>query len=636
MEFARKVWKLLVGIKDALVLALLLLFFGGIYAVLSIRPTPGQVSDGALVVQLDGAVVEEAAEVTTSALLLAQTTNGDIPRDIRARDVQRALRLAASDPKIKLVAMDLSRFRGGGFVHLRDIGAAMDQVRKAGKPVLTYADTYADDGTQLAAHASEAWVNPMGGALAVGPGGKSLYYGTLLQKLKVNAHVFRVGTYKTFVEPYTRDGPSPAAVESYTDLYGGLWKIWQDDVKTARPKANLALVTQDPISWLKNSGGDFAKASQAAGLIDKIGTPTDFAIRVAELSGIAKNSSSSAAKKSSGDLVGTQLATYLAANPEVARGASIGVVTIAGSIVDGEAGPGTAGGDRIAKALDEALGSGIKALVVRIDSPGGSVLASERIRRSIERYKQAGIPIVASMANTAASGGYWVATPAQYVFAEPGTITGSIGVFGVLPSFERSLASIGVNSGGVQTTPLSGQPDMLGGLSPEVEQMVQLGVEDAYGKFLSLVGQARGKTAQQVDEIAQGRVWTGERAKQNGLIDGFGGLDEALAYAAKAAKLGDGQWSVKYIGRKNDPLNTLLMQMYQRREPGGDITAMAARRQVEQLTAALHQAEAMLSGQGMQAMCLECPGSSASVVVQKREGSAVTNLLMKISALGAF
>jgi protease-4 len=629
MLFARRVWKLLVGIKDALVLLFLLMFFGLLYAALSMRPTPGKVTEGALVMHLDGAIVEETADVDTLDLLLAQGTKRDLPQDVRARDIERALRAAAVDPKIKLVAMDLSRFTGAGFVHLRDIGAAMDRVRAAGKPVLTYADTYADDGTQLAAHASEAWVNPMGGAMAVGPGGNSLYFGTLLQKLKVNAHVFRVGTYKTFVEPYTRDGPSPAAIESYTDLYGGLWRSWQADVKRARPKANLALVTSDPVGWLKASGGDFSKASQAAGLVDRIGTPSDFASRVAQLSG------TKAAQTASGDIVGTQLATYLAAHPESTGGAAIGVVTIAGNIVDGDAGPGTAGGDRIAEALDDALDSGVKALVVRIDSPGGSVLASERIRRSIERYRQRGIPVVASMGNLAASGGYWVSTPAQYVFAEPGTITGSIGVFGILPSFEKALAQIGVNSGGVKTTPLSGQPDLMGGLSPELEQMVQMGIEDAYGKFLRLVGKARGKTPQQVDAIAQGRVWTGERAKQNGLIDAYGNFDAALAYAARAAKLGNGEWHAQYIGRKSDPLNALLLQMYQRRDAGGDIAAMAARRQREQLSAALNQAEAMLSGQGMQAMCLECPGvPSAASLRQPPAGSMVSGLLLRLAALG--
>lgn len=625
MRFARKVWKLLVAIKDALVLAFLLLFFGLLYAALAMRPTPGKVSEGALVVHLDGTVVEETADVDTLDVLLAQGGQVALPEETRARDVARALRLAATDRKVKLVAIDLSRFVGGGFVHLREIGAAMDAVRAAGKPVLTYADAYADDGTQLAAHASEAWVNPMGGAMVTGPGGNQLYFASLLNKLKIEAHVFRVGTYKSFVEPYTRDGPSPAALQASTELYGDIWRAWQADVQKARPKANLALVTRDPVGWLRASGGDLSRASKAAGLIDRTGTPTDFADRVAQLSG-------NKAKASSGEIVGTPLATYLAAHPESTAGSAIGVVTIAGNIVDGDAGPGTAGGDRIAEALDDARDSGIKALVIRIDSPGGSVLASERIRRSIERYRDKGIPVVASMANYAASGGYWVSTPAQYVFAEPGTITGSIGVFGILPSFERALTDLGVNAAGVKTTALSGQPDVLGGLSPEVEQMLQIGVEDVYGKFIGLVAKARHRTPEQIDPIAQGRVWTGGRAKQLGLVDAYGGLDIALAYAAGQAKLGNKPWHAKYIGRQEDPLNALLMQMYRRRDAaGGDFMALAARRQRSQLASALGRAEAMLSGQGMQAMCLECPGLPA--VRSKPADSLVSAMLMRLAAM---
>ncbi|MEW9854210.1 signal peptide peptidase SppA [Novosphingobium sp. M1R2S20] len=634
MEFARKVWKLLVGVKDALALLFLLTFFGFLYAVLSFRPAPGAVAEGALIMRIDGAIVEETAQFDTVDLLLAQTSSVALPQEVRARDVERALRLAARDDKIKLVAMDLSRFTGAGFVHLRSVGAAMDSVRAAGKPVLTYADAYVDDSTQLAAHASEAWVNPMGGALVTGPGGHNLYFATLLDKLKVNTHVFRVGTYKTFVEPFTRTGPSPESIEASAELYAGLWLAWQADVQKARPKANYAVVAASPVNWLRGAGGDFAKASQAAGLVDRVGTPTDFAARVAQLSG-AKGGD-----KSSGELIGTQLATYLAANPESRQGAAIGVITVAGDIVDGEAGPGTAGGDRIAKALDDALDSDLKALVVRIDSPGGSVLASERIRRSIARYREKGIPVVASMANLAASGGYWVSTPAQHVFADPATITGSIGVFGILPTFERALAEIGVNSAGVRTTPLSGQPDLLGGLTPELEQMVQLGIEDVYSKFLAIVGAAREMTPQQVDAVAQGRVWTGARARELGLVDGFGDLDAALAYAAREAKLGNGAWHVKHIGRSDNSLNALLAEMSRPAQLGassgrGDIVALAAQRQREQLAGVLARAETLLSGRGMQAMCLECPGlrPAAASASHGSQDTVWATVLLRLRAL---
>ena len=232
----------------------------------------------------------------------------------------------------------------------------------------------------------------------------------------------------------------------------------------------------------------------------------------------------------------SSLRSWLAANPPAEPGRPIGVVTIAGNIVDGEAGPGTAGGERIAKLLDKAQDKDLAALVVRVDSPGGSIFASEQIRAAIERHKARGIPVVVSMANLAASGGYWVSTPATRLFAEPATITGSIGIFAVVPSFERALADYGVTSDGVRTTPLSGQPDPFGGLTPEVSELIQANIENGYARFIGLVGKSRGKSAQQIDAVGQGRVWDGGTARQNGLIDQFGGLDDALAYAARRGR----------------------------------------------------------------------------------------------------
>ena len=213
------------------------------------------------------------------------------------------------------------------------------------------------------------------------------------------------------------------------------------------------------------------------------------------------------------------------------------MVTIAGTIVDGRPGPGTAGGDTIAEQIEDGVrNKGIKALVVRVDSPGGSVLASERIRQALLEAKSKKIPVVVSMGSVAASGGYWVSTPADYIYAEPSTITGSIGVFGILPSFQGTLAKLGVGADGVKTTPLSGEPDLLKGPSPEAGQLIQTGVESMYGRFLNIVAQSRHKTPQQVDQIAQGRVWDGGTAHQLGLVDGFGGMSEAIAKAAQLAE----------------------------------------------------------------------------------------------------
>lgn len=604
MEFARKVWKLLVGIKDGMVLVFMLLFFVVLFGALSGRPGPEtQVREGALLLKLDGAVVEEPAVVDPLAALLA----GQAPmREYRTRDIVIALRAAAKDERIKAVVLDLSRFTGGGLVTMQEVGAALDEVRAAKKPVLSFAQFYGDDAMLLAAHSSEVWVDPLGGAIVAGPGGHNLYYGQLLERFKIKANVYRVGTYKDFVEPYLRNDQSPAAKEARAALYAAIWSDWQADVKKARPQADIARITSDPVGWIKASNGDLAAAAKSAGLVDRIGDHVAFGKRVAELVGEDE------VEKAPGKFAHTRLDAWVAANPEDTSGKPIAVVTVAGEIVDGKAGPGTAGGDRIAKLIDEAgENEDLAALVVRVDSPGGSVLASEVIRNAIERQKAKGRPVVVSMANLAASGGYWVSTPGTRIFAEPGTITGSIGVFAVVPSFEGALAQYGVTGDGVRTTGLSGQPDIITGLTPEVDGVLQASVENIYARFLGLAAKARGKTPEEIDALAQGRVWDGGTARQKGLVDQFGGLDDALAFAAQSAKLGEGEWHPLYLGEDVDPLQRLLEQMgladEEARPAAQDFTALTARRQQEQLGLALQRLEALFSGHGAQAYCLDCP-----------------------------
>lgn len=604
MNFARTVWKILVAIKDGLVLLFLLLFFAALYAVLTLRPVPGQVREGALYVELDGPVVEERTRIDPAAILLS----GEPPqREYRERDLVRAIEAAAGDARIKAVVLDLEQFAGGRQVHLSRIGSAMDKVRAAGKPVLVRALLYRDDTVQLAAHSSEAWIDPMGGAVVQGPGGSNLFFKGLLDRLKVTAHVFRVGTYKSAVEPFLRDSASPESKEALAAVYGALWDGWQDEVRKARPKANLAPMLSDPAGWIARSGGDAAKAALAAGIVDRIGDRAAFVRRVAEIAG-------KEGTYPEGGFRATGLAPYLADRPLSDEGKPIGVVTIANEIVDGDAGPGVAGGDRIADLIDSATENrNLAALVVRIDSPGGSVLASERIRAAIERAKARKIPVAVSMANLAASGGYWVATPADRIFAEPGTVTGSIGVFAVLPSFEGTLADYGVNADSVRTTPLSGQPDLLGGLDPQFSALAQAQVERFYGRFVGLVAASRRKTPAQIDAIAQGRVWDGGTARQIGLVDAFGDLDDALAWAAKAA--GAQTWHPVFLGEEASPFDSLLEQMIESRAPAtgaraGDLTSLAALHQRE-LAARMGQDLArLLGGTGAQAYCLECAAAS--------------------------
>ena len=605
MQFARKVWHLLVAIKDGLVLLFMLLFFGVLYSVLIGRPSQAALKDGALLVKLDGSVVEEPAE--QDALKLIAGVEAPL-RQHRVRDVVRALELAASDDHVKVVVLDLAKFTGGGLVHMEEIGAAMDKVRAAKKPVLTYATAYIDDGVMLAAHASEAWVHPMGGAFVMGPGGTMPYYGKLLRDYGVKVHVFKVGTFKDFVEPYERNDASAPSREARAALYSALWEDWKADVAKARSKAQIEAITKDPVAWFTAARGDAAQAAVNAGLVDHVGDNVAFGERVKALAGPGED------KNLPGTYAFSKPEALLAAHPEDNDGKAVAVVTIAGDIVDGKAGPGTAGGDRIAKLIDKANGDDAQALVLRVDSPGGSVLASEQIRGAIERFKAPkdgkARPVVVSMANVAASGGYWVSTPAQRIFAQPGTVTGSIGIFTALPSFEDTLARYGVTSDGVRTTPLSGQPDILAGFSPEAEKLLQANIENGYARFIGLVAKSRGKSPEEVDAMAQGRVWDGGTARQKGLVDEFGGLSEALNYAAKAAKLET--WHAKYYGSEPDGYGSLLAQMMGGDDvaddggEGRDLAALLALRQQDSLARVATGLARLGKVQGMQALCLDC------------------------------
>lgn len=604
MTFAGKVWRLLVGIKDALVLLFMLLFFALLYAGLTARPNPGAVHEGALLLDLDGTIVEEASEIDPLQILLS---GADIAGEYPARDLIRAIDAASGDKRIKAIVLDLSRFMGGGQVHLSEVGAALDRFRASGKPVLAFANGYIDSGVMLAAHASEVWVDPMGGAVVTGPGGDRPYFGGLLEKLKVNAHILRVGTYKSAVEPFTRNDMSPEARRNYTALYDTLWEEWQADVQKARPKANLDMITDDPVAWLKASRGNAARAALAAGLVDRLGDRIAFGQRVAEIAG-ADNGDTAP-----GNFAHTTLAPWLAANKPSQSGKAIAVITVAGEIVDGKAGPGMAGGDRIAGLLHDALSDDdIAGLVVRVDSPGGSVSASEEIRRAIMRHKARKIPVAVSMANVAASGGYWVSTPADRIFAEPDTITGSIGVFAVIPTFENTLGQFGVTSDGVKTTPLSGQPDLLGGLTPQAEAMAQAAVEDIYARFLTIVARSRGKSATEINRVAQGQVWDGGAARQIGLVDQYGNLDDALGWVAKQAGLGDGEWHASYLGTKLDPYHSVLQQLMQgsgkgQETAGMDIIALLSSRRENLFAGLTREVELLLGSRNAQAYCLNCP-----------------------------
>ena len=595
MRFLGAVWRLLVGIKDALVLIFMLMFFGLLYVGLQSRPN--QVGDGVLVLDLDGTVVEQPSTPDTAELLAGSQRLHEFSR----RELVAVLDAAADDGRVKAVALDLDGFLGGGQTALGDVGAALDRVRKAGKPVVAYAAGYSDDGYQLAAHASEIWMHPLGAVAIAGPGGQNLYYKGLLDKLGVTANVYRVGTYKAAVEPFTRSDMSPEARANLQSLAGALLETWREDVTKARPAAAVDAYMRDPVAALGAAGGDLGKAALAAKLVDKLGERRAFEHRLAELGGEDRNQTGGYESISYDD--------FAADAADLDPNGPIGVITVAGDIVDGKARAGTAGGDSIAEAIEKGLrDDGLKALVVRVDSPGGSVLASERIRQALLAAKAGDIPVVISMGNVAASGGYWVATAGDYVFAEPSTITGSIGVFGILPSFEGTMAKLGLGADGVKTTPLSGEPDLFHGPGPEADRLLQAGVDGVYRNFLGIVAKARRKSPADIDRIAQGRVWDGGSARQLGLVDGFGGMDEAVAKAAELAKLGD-ERGVRYLERPTSLTEQILGILAGEEEtdaPPADALAGLAPAAEWQVQAALAELHAILSGPSIQARCLEC------------------------------
>src|SRR4051812_39582217 len=373
MRFVGKAWKVLVGIKDGLVLIVMLIFFGGLYAALSASPHRGSASRGALRLDLSGAIVEQPSVRSP----LDAVGGSRAIREYRVSELVHALDEAASDDHVQAVALDLDSFNGGGQTAITDVGAALDRFRRANKRVVAYATGYNDDAYQLAAHANEVWLDPLGAVLISGPGGANLYYAGLLQRLGITANVYRVGAFKSAVEPFTRSDMSPEARAATQALADALWGSWQQDVHQARPRAQVAAYVADTAGFITGGGGDFARAALRAGLVDRIGDRTQFGRRMAELAG-----------SDDSDVPGSYRAVHLDAwisdHPISRSGGQIAVLTVAGDIVDGNAPAGTAGGETIARNLARGLDTGnIRALVVRIDSPGGSVTGSERIRRAI-------------------------------------------------------------------------------------------------------------------------------------------------------------------------------------------------------------------------------------------------------------
>ncbi len=626
MTLVRGFWRIIVGVKDLLVIILLLVFFGALWAALTSRRLPSVPSGAALVLDLSGAVVDQAAQESP----LQAISGAPSRQQSQVRDIILGIDTAARDDRIKALVLDLDTFVGAGEANLQSIGDAIQRFKKAGKPVSAYATAYTDEGYYLAARANRIWLNPLGGVLLTGPGGSGLYFKQALDKLHIDVNVFRVGTYKAAVEPFTRSSSSPEAKAAEQALVDSLWGTWLADVHAARPTTDVpGFIAQLP-QRLGAAGGDQSKAALDAKLIDAIGTRSDFNAAMIKQVGEGEE------QRRFGTYKGVTLGNYLAATTSLIpeSGSAVGIVYVTGNIVDGEAPRGTAGGTTIARAIADAIADNddIKALVVRVDSGGGSVLASEEIRQALVDAKAGGLPIVASFGPVAASGGYWVATAADQIFAQPSTITGSIGVFAIIPSFNRSLAELGIATDGVKSTPYSGEPDVLAGLSPETRVVLQSGVEDIYRRFTTLVATARKLPVAEVDRIGQGRVWAGTTAKQLRLVDDIGGLDAAVAAAARRAGIKGVPRTID-IERPLSPFTQLVASIIGSGDPEDSVArdpfAKLASASRLRLFAAIGDVAAINNGPTMQAACLECVAHGSPRVAMAAKGEGWLARLLK-------
>jgi protease-4 len=530
-----KAWWLLDGTRRALMNLLVLLLIVVVATALLTRGPKPLADKTTLVLKLDGNLVEQFSG-SPREQLMAQAQGRGVPKQTRLRDVLAALEQAARDDRISAVLLDVQDLQGAGLAGLHEVSAALQRFRKtSGKPVLAYADSYSQRGYFLAAQAGEVYLHPMGMVMLEGFGRWRTYYKDALDRLGVTAHVVKVGTYKSFAEPYTATGPSPATLEAEGLVYGELWNGFTASVEAARKLEAGAItrsIEQIP-QLLAAVKGDAAQLAVQAKLVDGLKTRD----QMRELL-IAKGAQDADSKSFRQVSLGQYLAYVKDAGVPSKLQPGVGVVVAEGEIVDGEAGPGRIGGDSTARLIRKAReDEAIKAVVLRVNSPGGSAFASEIVRRELELTRAAGKPVVVSMGDVAASGGYWISMASDAVIADAGTITGSIGVFGILPTAEGLMDKLSLHTGGVTTTWLAGGYDPRRPLDPRLKAAVQSGVDHIYARFTGLAAQARKSTPEKIDAVAQGRIWTGAQARERGLVDRLGSFDDAVQAAAQLAKL---------------------------------------------------------------------------------------------------
>jgi len=554
----RKVFRFLGNIISAirsLISLIFVLFFIVIVAGLfvdDIQPMPER---GALYLAPSGLLVDQRSYIDPVSEIFSRSNSRD--SETLVRDIVASLDHAQYDERITHVLLDTNDMAGGGVAKLEEISGALQRFKQSGKPIIAIGDNFSQSQYFLAAHADEIIMNPLGSIMLTGFGSYSSFYKEALDKLKINIHIFRVGKYKSAVEPYMGNGMSPEARADRRELIGSLWQFYTSRVEQLRglPTGALNDLVNNMHTNLVAENGDVAALALKQGLIDRVATRREARAYLQQI-----------LPHTNGDIDSVPMAAYLnhmklaALNASNQRKPEIAVVVASGTILDGNQPEGTVGGDTLADIFstiedDEQ----VKAVVVRVDSPGGSAFASDVIRDAIAALRKKNIPVVISMGSYAASGGYWIATESDRIMALSTTITGSIGVFGVIPTFEESLNALGIYSDGVGTTSIAGMLQLDRPMTEQTEMILQSGVEHVYARFLALVANARETTPNAIHEIAQGRVWTGEKALELGLIDELGDLQDAIASAATLAGISD--YKVNYRRKPLSVVEQVMMEI---------------------------------------------------------------------------
>ena len=510
---------------------------------------------GALVLNPRGVLVEQKTAIDPASVLQIR----DLPKESLVKDIIDALALARDDERIGLLVLHLDGLDGGLLPKLERIATAISDFKTSGKKVIAIGNNYNQSAIYLAVHADEVLLNPEGSALAEGFGMYRTYYKTLLDNFEVSVNLFKVGKYKSATEPFIRDSMSEEDKEARLGILDSWWDAYTGAVQSARglPDGSIDGFLDDAPDKIRQVNGDLAQMAVEMGIVDRLLTADEGRAYLIELAG--EDEKSNEYKRIS---YGQYLT--VARNPELSEDNKIAVITAVGTIIDGKARAGGIGSSSLTKLIrrvkkDEQA----RAIVLRVDSGGGSKTASEIIRRELENLQDSGIPVVVSMGSVAASGGYWISATADEIWASPTTITGSIGIFGLIPTFEKTLARYGIHSDGVGTTPVTGGASIDRGVSPVYGEIIQLVIDAGYQQFLAVVSRGRNMSTDAVHEIAQGRVWTGEAALDLGLVDHLGDLEQAIEAASRLAKIDD--YSIWYVepelSTREELLRTLMSEV---------------------------------------------------------------------------